>query len=319
MRESSVSVSAPGSIMLLGEHGVLHGRRAIACAIDQRISMHAHPRTDRCVHLTSSLGEVATTLDDLSARGALPFLQAAVMAFGDSLANGLDIRVESAFSSTAGLGSSAAVTVAAVTAIDVLLERHTDLHRVQRMATDVIQAVQGRGSGCDVAASAFGGLVQYRMEPREIRRLPGAPPLTLVYSGNKTPTGDVIAIVEARRAEAPDPYERWFDRMDEAADMAAEAIDERNWDWLGMILNENQTIMERMELSNHALQAIVTRLQNDAAIHGAKISGSGLGDCAVGLGHATSSFTPYVQIPVAVSEQGVIITCDDPDGTAHLF
>ena len=294
--------------MLLGEHGVLYGRRAVACAIDHRITVRAHPRTDRGVNIASSLGGVETTLDDLSPEGPLRFVQAAIMAFRDALANGLDINVEAAFPSTVGLGSSAAVTVAAVTAVDVLLERHTDLHRVQRMATDIIQSVQGRGSGCDVAASTFGGLVLYRMEPREIRRLPGSPPLTLVYSGSKTTTGEVIAFVDAQRAGATEQYDRWFDRMDASTEMAAEAIGEQNWTCLGMILNENQTLMERMNLANPALQTIVTGLQNDNGIYGAKISGSGLGDCAVGLGHATGPLPPYQRIPITVSEPGVIIT-----------
>jgi mevalonate kinase len=95
--------------------------------------------------------------------------------------------------------------------------------------------------------------------------------------------------------------------MDESADMAAEAIVEQDWQWLGMIFNENQELMAGMGLNNPALETIIIRLQNDPGIFGAKISGSGLGDCAVGLGRITSALDPYPVIPVAIAEQGVTV------------
>jgi mevalonate kinase len=151
-----------------------------------------------------------------------------------------------------------------------------------------IHRVQGRGSGADVAASVFGGLVAYRADPLEITPLPKCFPLTAVYSGSKMKTADVIRWVEERRALNPDYYEKIFDRMDASV---GEVI--ADFPRLGTLLNLNQKLMEEMGLCNAALAEIVGVFQS-LEIQ-AKISGSGLGDCAVGLGKVprVGTFSTY--------------------------
>ena len=53
--------------------------------------------------------------------------------------------------------------------------------------------------------------------------------------------------------------------------------------------------MDEVGVNTPELQEIVTALQNDPGICGAKISGSGLGDCAVGIG---STELPGLDYPV---------------------
>ena len=52
-----LKASAPGSLMLMGEHAVLHGKKALVCAIDQRISVSLTPREDARISIVSALGE----------------------------------------------------------------------------------------------------------------------------------------------------------------------------------------------------------------------------------------------------------------------
>jgi hypothetical protein len=72
---------------------------------------------------------------------------------------------------------------------------------------------------------------------------------------------------------------------------------------VGERLDIGQGIMEDMDLSNPALDAIIRALREDPGIQGAKISGSGLGDCAIGLGHTSPGF-PFPPIPVAPAPRG---------------
>ena len=59
-------------------------------------------------------------------------------------------------------------------------------------ALAVIHTVQnGRGSGTDLAASLYGGLIAYRAAPRELSPLSGAPDIALWYVGYKMKTPDV--------------------------------------------------------------------------------------------------------------------------------
>jgi mevalonate kinase len=137
--------------------------------------------------------------------------------------------------------------------------------------------VQGRGSGADVAASVFGGVVVYRADPLEIKPLKQSFPLTAVYYGAKMKTADVIRYLEERRALNADYFERIFDRMDASV---GEVMDD--FSQLGRMLILNQKLMEEMGLCNAALAEIIEEFKTLKVP--AKISGSGLGDCAIGLG-----------------------------------
>ena len=274
-------------------------------AVDHRSAVYLYPRRDRKVHIESDLGSEDATLDELVPQGPLRFVLAVLSSVAETIDAGMDLYIESEFSSEVGLGSSAAVTVATFAALDGMRGITIDKEKIWKRSMQVVRSIQGRASGCDVAASTFGGIVQYRMEPAEVNTLPGYPPLVLVYSGSKLPTAEVISIVEGRRAEELEGFSRLYSRMDEYADMAAKALAEGDWQRLGMIFAENQKGMAEMGLNNPALETIVNRLQEDPGVFGAKISGSGLGDCVVGVGEITSSLAPFQVIPVSIGDQGV--------------
>ena len=111
---SVIKVTAPGSIMLMGEHAVLFGHRALACAVDKRIQVILTPRSDRAVSIRSSLANYHSTLDDLEADSRLSFVLFAIGQVAEGLQCGFELDIQSEFSHTVGLGSSAAVTAAVV-------------------------------------------------------------------------------------------------------------------------------------------------------------------------------------------------------------
>lgn len=292
--------------MLFGEHAVLHGRYAMVMAMGQRLHITLSPRADRQVHIASELGVYRGALEALPPSREFRFLLAAIEAARGELPSGFDLRVQSEFSSTIGFGSSAAVTVAAVAALCQWASDSAERRRVFERARNVVRAVQGVGSGADVAASTYGGFLLYRADPVDIQPVDTQHPLTAIYSGSKTPTPEVIAIVEARRAQDPDAFERIFDMMGACAQAAAAAARQSDWDGFGQLMNQAQELMASIGICNDALAAIIARLRADPGIRGAKISGSGLGDCAIGLGRPTGSF-PWDFIPVDADATGVVV------------
>jgi mevalonate kinase len=302
---TSICASAPGSLMLLGEHAVLHGRRALVAAVNQRLTVKLTPRQDRQLEIRSALGAHTTSLDDPETHPKFQFILAAAAAL-PIVSSGLTIEVTSEFSDQIGFGSSAAVTVATVAALRHFDGLPTDPRTILEAARAIIRSVQGRGSGADVAASVYGGMVLYRADPLEVTPLPAVHPITAVYSGSKRPTPEVIRIVEERRARRPEHFETLYDLMDRCAADAAEAARQGDWAAVGERLDIGQGIMEDMDLSNPALDAIIRALREDPGIQGAKISGSGLGDCAIGLGHTSPGF-PFPPIPVAPAPRGLLL------------
>ncbi len=291
--------------MLLGEHAVLHGRRALVSSVNQRLTVALTPRNDRQVEIRSALGAHDTSLDQLDPHPKFRFILAALTTVASRLERGVTITITSEFSDQIGFGSSAAVTVATLAGLHALTRGAVEPRSIFLAARDLIRTVQGRGSGADVAASVYGDLVAYCAEPLDLVHLPATHPLTAVYSGSKRPTPEVIRIVEENRARQPEHFETLFDLMDRCSGAAADAVSRGDWKAVGACLDVGQGVMEAMGVSNEALAAIVHALQADPGIQGAKISGSGLGDCAVGLGRPQSSSFPFPAMLIEPAREGL--------------
>ena len=298
---------APGSLMAMGEHAVLHGKRALVMAVDRRIHVTIEPRRDRLVRVKSALGEDSAPLDALPDRAPFRFVWAALQAQLPVLSSGCDLHIHADFSDSIGLGSSAAVTVALTAALRAWSGATVDRWGLFHEAVRVVRHVQGCGSGADVAASVFGSMIEYRADPLKIQPLHATYPITVVYSGYKTPTPEVIARVEGERARRPALFDGFFFEINEAVRDAVDAICRDAWDEVGLLMDRNQALMVSIGVSDPTLEHIVDLLRADPQVLGAKISGSGLGDCVWGLGRATEGRIPYDQVDCAITQEGVRI------------
>ncbi|OQA27160.1 MAG: mevalonate kinase [Verrucomicrobia bacterium ADurb.Bin345] len=307
-----IRTSAPGSMMLLGEHAVLHGHHALVCALNRRIHVMLSPRSDREIHITSSLGRLELTLDTIEPKEPLAFVLGAVAQRKGDLKSGFDLTVQSEFTHKAGLGSSAAVTVATTAALGLWLDEKVEEESVLRASVAIIQDIQGLGSGADAAASVYGGILLYRAKPLKVMKLGAVHPVTLVYSGSKKPTAEVVRLVEAAHAKQPATYDRIYELMGHSAEEAAAAIERGDWQSVGGLLNINQGLMDAIGVCDGKLAGIVYALRKDPGILGAKISGSGLGDCVIGLGRARNEAFSYDQLPTAMASEGLVIGEQQP-------
>jgi mevalonate kinase len=309
MNKPSISASAPGSLMLLGEHAVLHGRRAMVCAIDRRITATLTPRADRQIQIESALGTYQSSLDELADHDDFRFVLDAIRSWSEFMVCGFDLQIDSEFSADIGFGSSAAVTVATHAVLMQLAGERFCKKSLFRKSLQTVHAVQGRGSGADLAAAVYGGVVAYRAEPLEITPIPVSYPLTASYCGYKRKTAEVIELLEEARAlDDKDYFARIFDSMDQSVEEALPMLAEQDWAAFGHVLNMNQALMDALGLNTPELAEIVGALQCDSQIYGAKISGSGLGDCAIGWGAAQlDAAFAYPVYALNISPEGVVL------------
>jgi mevalonate kinase len=283
---ATITISAPGSLMLLGEHAVLHGHRALVCAINRRIRVVLLPTAEHCVAIASALGDYQSPLDDLVDHPELRFVLQAIRQHLDDIPSGFKLTIDSDFSADIGFGSSAAVTVALHAALMSWLHgEFPDRKELFTCSLETIHAVQGRGSGADIAASVFGGIVGYTTH-QDFDPVALSIPLTAVYCGYKTPTPEVIQRVEEWRAGDKAKYARIYAEVDSSVGEAMACLRKRDLPGFGAILNSNQQLMEEIGVNTPELHEIVSALQASPDVFGAKISGSGMGDCAVGIGYA---------------------------------
>lgn len=302
--------SAPGSLMLMGEYAVLHGKSALVCAIDKRITVTLTPRNDKRVEIQSSLhGHYSTDLTQLKIERPFQFVLGAIHQFLAKLKRGCDIEIESEFSDKVGFGSSAAVTVATLATIISWLEIRLSPLDLVRQGRNVIKQVQGVGSGADIAASIYGGIVAYQAQPLFAEKFSTIHPLTVLFSGYKTPTADAIKYVQNQFAAYPNLFRNIMNCIGQCAAEGIQLVRKEDFVRLGELFNMQQGMLQALGVSPPLLTAMVQDLRQQPGILGAKISGSGLGDCIIGLGEAAHDYTfsepTTSRIPVAMTLQGV--------------
>jgi mevalonate kinase len=315
MKKTNYIASAPATLKLLGEYAVLYDHLAIACAVNYRITAVIKPRSDNKIIITSSIGNYETTIDSLCIIPALSFVSASLLHFKQSLPGGCEITIKEQFSATLGLGSSAAVTVACLAAITMWLKLELSELELLKIAHKVVLQVQKIASGIDLAASIFGGIISYCKEPLAVTKLVSNPKLSLVYSGKKTTTAKSISLVSDNFNSLNHIEKAIYNLIGDCTQEAVPLFIANDWRKLGLLFNIHHGLQEALGTGTEMLSQIVYKLRDCPGIFGAKISGSGFGDCAIGLGEIATDTFPQngqqntlgiKQIPITISNAGVI-------------
>lgn len=298
--------------MLFGEHAVLRGHAALVAAIDQWLTVEIHPQHTAIIEIDSNLGHASVSIEELKHKKykfpqQFSFFEACLNVIGEYSDVGFTCHVTSQFSSHVGLGSSAAFVVAFLAAYSDAAELHWDHYTLHQKALEVIRLVQGRGSGADIAASIFGGIIEYSYSG--IERVADALPLVVLYSGYKTPTPAVIKHVDELEKESPQLVKALMTAMGELTGRAKASLIANNLHQLGIVANCAAGVMEGLTLACPKIRALLHLLREQEAILGAKISGSGLGDCVIGFGAVDTLVLPEwaEQLPLKVSDRGVLV------------
>ncbi|MEZ3114643.1 mevalonate kinase [Halobaculum sp. MBLA0147] len=299
--------SAPGKVYLFGEHAVVYGEPAVPCAVERRARVTAEPRDDDRVRVDAGDltldGFTVTWGGDVDERpdvDAPPKLVAAATRYVDEAVQqtraaiddetqGFDITVESDIPLGAGIGSSAAVVVAAIDAATRSVGVELAPETVAERAFQAEYAAQdGQASRADTFCSAMGGAV--RVEGDDTRTL-DAPPLPFVigYDGGAGETGELVASVRdlrERHSFAADTVEAIGELTRTGEELLAAAADgglsTDRLDRLGELMDVDHGLLSALGVSARSLDAMVWAAR-DGGAHGAKLTGAGGGGCVVAL------------------------------------
>ncbi len=308
---------APANLMLMGEHAVVYGHPAIACAIDQWISIAWQPTTPNQLIIDSKLGHHQTDFQTLADHPKLRFILEAFQAFQPQLQRlpfGLHLTVQSDFSSTIGFGSSAAVLAATLGGLNHLLQLNRTTEQLFQIGLNIIHAIQKRGSGTDLAASLTGGLLHFQpataQQPAQLIPLPFQPfGLSLVYCGYKTPTAEVLSQVQQQWQIQPQLLEQLYQLMGDTTHTAIQALQQQDLTSFFKLINTYQGLMDALGVNDATLSQWVYQLRT-LGCPASKISGSGLGDCVLGLYLDPIEFTcsaPYQTFQPQITSKGMHI------------
>lgn len=274
--------------MIMGEHAVVYGHPCIVTAVDQRVRVSVGPNGEGEVHIKSpnvGLDEYKKSLDMLG-QGDVPksmtFVEHLIKRLYKKyqLSSGITVTTESDFSTQFGFGSSAAVAVALAQALSGYFKLEMNKQEIFEQAYGAVLDVQGVGSGFDVAASVYGGTMYYVTPGKVMEQIAeGELPMVVGYTGIKADTPTIVRqVAELRRQE------KWVDAVmgdiDDLVERAKEAIQSKNNELVGQLMNKNQELLESLNVSSIELDNLIKGVRKVGA-WGAKLSGAGGGDCMI--------------------------------------
>ena len=264
---------AGGKVILLGEHAVVYGRPAVATGLPIGLEVEA------------TEGDGPAVVSDDPALAADPRPRELVVQLASLL--GLDasrivLRVRSDLPAGRGLGSSAALAVAALRALaPTRLDRSTELDAGRRLEA----VFHGTPSGIDPAAAALGTCFRFvRDEPPSVTPLHPAQPLPLVVAFGDRPrsTGAAVGGLRARWEADRPRYEALFDAVAAVVERGARAMVAGDLPALGRAFDDNQALLETLGVSSEETVALVAAARRAGAL-GAKLTGGGAGGAVISL------------------------------------
>ncbi len=298
----AIFASAPGKVILVGEHAVVYGRPAIAVPVTQvraKATLTAAPRRPPgSLRLTAPAIGLDADWRDLPAEHPLAkAITLTLQATGVSHLPACDLRITSTIPVASGLGSGAAVTVALIRALSNFLGRPLGDETISALAFEVEKIHHGTPSGIDNTVVTHAKPVYFqRDQPMELLRVPQPFRLVIGYTGIASPTA--LAVADVRKAWLADrnAYEAIFDAIGEIARQARQLIETGQIAALGPLLTQNHEYLRQLDVSSPELDHLV-KIALSAGALGAKMSGGGRG------GNMIALVTPESETSVAENLQ----------------
>ncbi|MCW3992521.1 MAG: mevalonate kinase [Candidatus Bathyarchaeota archaeon] len=294
-----VEATAPGKVILFGEHSVVYKGPAVVLAIDKRARVTTEARDDKRIFFDAlDIGFSGLFEDDnyvplqgehWRGKRLMAFLVAAkrTMEF-IGVESGLDITLRSNIPIAAGLGSSAALSVATVASVGELLSGGLSLEKVCELAYEGEKVVHGTPSGVDNNISTYGGILRYeRGAGIERFELEESPAFIIGNTKRKRSTKRLVDRVRKLREREPDLVDRVIETIAHLSEEGLIALKDSDLPKLGDLMNVNHGLLASLGVSIAKLDTMI-HASRVAGAYGAKLTGAGGGGCMIALSDASS-------------------------------
>lgn len=275
-----IKASAPAKLIMFGEHASRHGKPSIVFALDQRIIVSFKPRNDDKIFLSAPDIGVAQVeypskeLDFVTSSIELFFKETKAKKCGFDLSTKSEIQ--------AGFGSSGATVVATIGALDDFFKTKLSKFDILKLGQKVITAVQGHGSGIDIASATYGWTIVFEMGKEPVVITKEQLPIVVGNTGIKVKSKPIVLAVEVLEKKFPVVLNRIIDNMGDIGARAKKALKENDLETIGQLMNINQGMLYGEGVSSLILEKLIFAAK-EAGAYGAKLSGAGVGDNMIAL------------------------------------
>jgi len=286
----SAVASAPGKVILYGEHFVVKGSRSLVASISLRARVRTRESTGRIVRVRSPQVGIDSWIDLGSLEAGDPRLAplARILEVLSGMGYSLvphDAVVESEIPVGAGLGSSASTAVAYALAYTGMLGDPLSRDDLIRVSYEAEKVTHGRPSGVDNTIAVVGGGLVYRRGEgfRHVDlRLPHGTTLLVVDTGVGRSTRDVVQHVLSVAESTWEASRHIYEAADRIVGLALDAFERGDAVLLGRLMNLNQGLLNAVGASSRIIEDIVFEARGAGAL-GAKLTGAGWGGAVIVL------------------------------------
>jgi len=271
--------SAPGKVILFGEHFVVYGVKAILCSINKRVTVTAEKISDKKIIINSKIGnlilEPNKSISEINSP-LKPFYYLANKIIKNQ-DTGIQIKIDSEIPLGVGLGSSSACCVAGAAAIFKLFG-NISKEEILELAIEAERTIFKNTSGADCTVCVYGGIIEYDKK-HGFKKIEDEPNFQLVIANSNIEhsTESMVSEVKAFTIKNKEEFSKLLDQELELVEDVLKLLKENNTIELGEKINQNQEYLETIGISNNQLRGMIEIGQKTS--FGAKITGSGGGGC----------------------------------------
>ena len=265
-----------GKIIIFGEHFVVHGAPAIAGGISNSAIVTVK-KSDKNRIITEQ--EVVPEL-------SVAAIEEVERSMG--IKGKYDVALEGDLPTYGGLGSSAAFCVGMVRAFCDELGTHMTNDEVNRHAYAGERAFHGNPSGIDNTMATHGGVIEFRRGKTQGENLFDfikiKKPLDAVvsFTGKYSPTAKMVERVGRFKAEDQSEFSQLLEEYIDLEINGKKAIEKGQPDVIGQLMNENQSLLSELGVSDETNDRICGLALKSGAL-GSKVTGGGGGGCCISL------------------------------------
>lgn len=281
-----IQATAPGKVILVGEHAVVYGRPAIAAPVWQAVAtatVGPGAPGSGCHILAPDVG-LALRLADAGADEPLAVVTRLTLErLGIRHAPDWQITLHSEIPIASGMGSGAALSTALVRAIMLSAGRNPEPAEVSDLVYESERFYHGTPSGIDNTVVAYGMPIWF-VKGQPPQPFEPAQPISLAIadSGIRSPTKETVGDVRRAWSAEPARLDALFDDIGRTVLAARHALEAGDPLELGRIMDANQALLERLDVSSPLLERLIVAARQAGAL-GAKLSGGGRGGNIIAL------------------------------------
>jgi mevalonate kinase len=277
--------SAPGKIILFGEHAVVYGRPALAVPVTQvKANVEVSDSARGGIWIDAPDIELHAELNTLSSDHPLAaVVHNLLFTLGIDPFPSLHIKINSTIPVASGMGSGAAVSVALVRSLSAHLGRALTDEEVNAFAFEIEKLHHGTPSGIDNTVVTYARPVYFvKGHPLELFKV--GTPFTMIIGDTGIPAPTKESVGDVRKLWEVDKikWEEVFDKVGEIAKMARTKIEGGKLEDLGELMDQNHALLQEMTVSSAELDKLVQAARKAGAL-GAKLSGGGRGGNMIAL------------------------------------